>query len=205
MLDRLRDQPEPLSLAALVRATGQHENTLREHLDGLLRVGLVRRERAPSSGRGRPAWLYEAVGDRSASEYAGLAAALALAVSESSADPAEVGRRAGVAWGRQLAQGRGAAAAPPEDARARVVELLDDLGFAPEQEAGRPADVHLTRCPLLEAAHRHPEVVCAVHLGLVEGALAEHGASAEGSRLEPFARPGSCLLTVPPVPGDASH
>jgi len=55
VLDLLKGQTEPLSQAALVEASGLHANTVREHLDGLRRRGLVRRLRAESSGRGRPA------------------------------------------------------------------------------------------------------------------------------------------------------
>ncbi len=54
----------------------------------------------------------------------------------------------------------------------------------------------LRTCPLLDAARRHPEVVCQVHLGLVDGALAAHEVTAPGARLEPFARPGACVLTL---------
>ena len=49
---------------------------------------------------------------------------------------------------------------------------------------------------LLDAARRHTEVVCSVHLGLVRGALAAYGASEDGTALEPFAEPGACLLHV---------
>jgi len=35
-----------------------------------------------------------------------------------------------------------------------------------------------------------------VHLGLLQGALTELGAPAEGVRLTPFARPGQCLVTL---------
>ena len=71
-------------------------------------------------------------------------------------------------------------------------------GFAPEHEGDE--QVRLTRCPLLEAAHRHPEVVCGVHLGIVRGALEEYGADPEGSDLLPFAEPGACRLVMPPLP-----
>ena len=87
-----------------------------------------------------------------------------------------------------------------EAARREVIHLLDELGFAPEQEDGG-ARVALTRCPLLEAAHRFPEVVCAVHLGIVRGALDEYGADATGTDLVPFAEPGACRLVVPPLDG----
>jgi predicted ArsR family transcriptional regulator len=207
ILEQLRDQPEPLTQAALVRITGLHPNTVREHLEGLLRVGLVRRFAAQPQGRGRPAWLYETTpeGDNegaggTSGEYAGLAAALAGTLAATSPDPRGDAVRAGEAWGRELVRNRGASdeAETPEDARDRVVTMLGDLGFAPRREDD-PAQVHLTHCPLLAAAHRHPEVVCGVHLGIVRGALLEYGATPDGAHLEPFARPGSCRLVVPPV------
>jgi predicted ArsR family transcriptional regulator len=208
ILEQLRDQPEPLTQAALVRITGLHANTVREHLEGLLRVGLVRRFAAQPQGRGRPAWLYETTpeGDTegdggSSGEYAGLAAALAGTLAATSTDPRADAVRAGEAWGRELVRNRGASdeADSPEDARERVVTMLGDLGFAPQRGEDDPAQVQLTHCPLLAAAHRHPDVVCGVHLGIVRGALLEYGAAPEGAHLEPFARPGSCRLVVPPV------
>lgn len=202
LLERLRDQPEPLTLAALVAATDLHENTVREHLDGLLHAGLVRRHRAEPSGRGRPAWLYESTAAASpGSEYAGLAAALAGTIARTSPDPARTATTAGEDWGHELARDRGTGPTTPQEARRRVLELLDDLGFEPEADPAEPADVRLTRCPLLEAAHRHPEVVCAVHLGIVRGALEEYGADPAGAALTPFAEPGACRLVVPPTGG----
>ncbi len=204
-MDRLRDQPEPLTLASLVTATGLHENTLREHLAALVRRGMVRRHRAESVGRGRPAWLYELVdGEPSGSEYARLAAALAGAIARTHDDPGPVAAAAGQEWGRDLARDRGAVPRAPRDAGEEVLRLLDDLGFAPEPTHEDPAEVRLTRCPLLEAAHRHPEVVCAVHLGIVQGALSEYGADPAGSALVPFAEPGACRLVLPPRDDDPS-
>ena len=196
----LRDQPEPLTQAALVRVTGLHANTVREHLQTLVRRGLVARSRAEPKGRGRPAWLYEltAVQPETA-EYAGLAAALAAAIARTSATPGKDATLAGEEWGRELARIQGAAPRSPDAARDHVVAMLGDLGFQPEREASDPAAVRLTRCPLLEAAHRHPEVVCGVHLGIVRGALEEYGADPAGSDLVPFSEPGACRLVVPPL------
>lgn len=205
LVERLREQPEPLTLASLVLVTGLHENTLREHLAALVRRGLVRRFRAEPSGRGRPAWLYELTAEEPArSEYAGLAAALAATIARTSDDPGRAAAAAGEEWGRELARDRGAVPVSPAAARDQVLRLLDDLGFEPETTPDHPAEVRLTRCPLLEAAHRHPEVVCGVHLGIVRGALEEYGADPAGSALEPFAEAGSCRLVVPPLDGDPS-
>ncbi len=197
----LRDQPDPLSLAALARGLGRHENTVREHLEGLGRRGLVRRFRAEPSGRGRPAWLYELTAEPAENAYAGLAAVLAGTIARTSDRPREDATAAGEAWGHELVRDRGAVVSGAEEARDLVVEMLGDLGFAPVPEEGDPAEVRLTRCPLLEAAHRHPEVVCGVHLGIVRGALAELGADPSGAGLVPFAEPGACRLVVPPVTG----
>jgi predicted ArsR family transcriptional regulator len=59
--------------------------------------------------------------------------------------------------------------------------------------------VKLCRCPLLEAAHEHPEVVCGVHLGVVRGALEVLGADpdqTEHTTLQPFSEPGACRLDL---------
>ncbi len=205
IVDRLRDQPEPLTLSSLVTATGLHENTLREHLAGLVGRGLVRRHRAEPAGRGRPAWRYELTEEETAgSEYAGLAAALAAAMARTNDNPGPAAAAAGEEWGRELARDRGATPGSSRAARDEVLQLLDDLGFTPQAAPERPAQVRLTRCPLLEAAHRHPEVVCAVHLGIVRGALTEYGADPAGSSLVPFAEPGACRLVLPPLDEDAS-
>jgi predicted ArsR family transcriptional regulator len=196
LLETLRAQTEPATLTALARAAGLHENTVRDHLDALVDTGLATRSSAPPSGRGRPAWLYQATqaDPEAASEYAGLAGALASAIHHRSTDPVEDALAAGRTWGHDLAR---AHPAPPgrqaTAARRGVVGLLADLGFAPEADA-RTARVRLTRCPLLEAAQRYPDVVCGVHLGLTQGALAEYGANPDGARLLPFAEPGACLL-----------
>jgi predicted ArsR family transcriptional regulator len=195
ILDLLSAQPEPTTLAALVSATGLHANTVREHLDALHHDGLVERSREHGGGRGRPAWRYAATGaSAGTSEYAGLAAALAAAVERTSPDPAADARIAGTAWGRDLARSHGRpASGSAAAARREVVDLLAEIGFEPRTD-DRATTVRLTRCPLLEAAHRSPEVVCGVHLGLVSGALEEYGTDPEGTDLEPFAEPGACLL-----------
>lgn len=200
----LRAQTEPVSLGALAAHTRLHANTVREHLEALRHLGLVARHPAAASGRGRPAWLYEATGaEPGSSEYAGLAAALADSIHRTSDAPTKAATEAGMNWGRRLVRDRGSSAGDgdaPDDggaaARREVVALLDDLGFGPRTDDDDEAVVHLTRCPLLAAAHQYPDVVCGVHLGLVRGALEEYGAESSDAELEPFAEPGACLLRM---------
>ena len=193
ILDALRSRSEPTSLADLSAATGLHVNTLRGHLDDLQDVGTVSRTPAPAVGRGRPAWLYVADGPDPApgTEYAGLATALALSLERSSESPRDEAVLAGQAWGRTLATEIPDAGA----GSTRVVRVLERMGFAPRRS--EPGVVRLTRCPLLQAARAHPDVVCGVHLGIVQGVLAKSRASSVSAGLEPFAEPGACLLTLP--------
>ncbi len=196
LLETLAGQQEPTTLLALVVATGLHANTVREHLEALEEAGLVQRQRAAPNGRGRPAWLYRATEAPDRSEYAVLAATLAATIHRTSDSPREDAITAGRDWGRDLARAKGRPQDPGQPAaRRQVVEILADLGFAPVAD-NRQSVVRLTRCPLLEAAHRFPDVVCGVHLGLVRGALEEYGAEAERSELFAFSEPGACRLEL---------
>ncbi len=189
LLETLQRQSGATSIGALAAHTGLHENTLRGHLEGLEDDGLVTRRREAPEGRGRPAWLWSAT-DARTSEYAGLAAALATALHRTSSRPAEDAAVAGHDWGRTLVRDR-----PPRPAGSLelVRDLMAELDFGPVID--EPAEtVRLTRCPLLEVARRHTDVVCSVHAGLAAGALAESGDTTTEVTLEPFAEPGACLL-----------
>lgn len=199
VLEAVECHTEPVTLTFLAEHTGLHPNTLREHLEALEARGLVRRFRAAPSGRGRPAWLYtvaEADLAAAGSEYAGLAATLAAHIHRTSTDPRGDAVIAGRAWGRELARRAGPPGRPgAAAARRQVTQLLDDVGFCPEPNA-RATVVRLTRCPLLETAKEYPDVVCGVHIGIVQGALEEYGVDGEASVLEPFSEPGACRLEL---------
>lgn len=176
---------------------GLHRNTVREHLDALVDLGLVERSTETAVGRGRPAALYRpSAADPAvaARDYAGLATALAGHLARTSADPERDARVAGVDWGRELAEETGRA---DGDQRRAVLDALARLGFAPDDD-GAERGVALRRCPLLDAARRYPSVVCQVHLGIVEGLLQSMDApTGPGLDLIPFAEPGACRLFLP--------
>jgi len=198
VLDELRHKGL-LTVSELAATTGLHENTIREHLDGLAEVHLIGREQAPASGRGRPAWRYSARPVQQSTrtrDYAGLATALAAQIAGTSAAPAADALAAGERWGRSLV-----ADLPAEPtrqaARHRVTALLTELGFSPTAD-GQHRWLRLERCPLLDAARQYPDVVCAVHAGLVRSALISLGAAPDHDQvdLRPFAEPGACLLRL---------
>jgi predicted ArsR family transcriptional regulator len=196
----------------LAEEAGQHRNTIREHLEALVEAGLARRSTAAADGRGRPAWLYRAVEPATDGQaYAALAAALAAHIAHTQANPRAEGIRAGELWAERLdaglppeASGPGLprqapgpdaerTAAPGPEVRRRAVEILESVGFGVESDENWTS-IRLDVCPLLEAARQTPEVVCAVHLGLVRGSLKSMGADPEQAELIPFAKPGACLL-----------
>ena len=199
LLRLLEAQHAPASLAALVRATGLHENTVRGHLESLQRDGFVTRRRAPASGRGRPAWLWQAARREASTPYAPLAGVLAATLMRTSGDPAGEAREAGRQWGRELVEAKTEDDRPaPADSASvggAVADLMREQGFGPDRLDDEET-ILLRRCPLIEAAARHPEVVCAVHLGMVEGALQSLGVQDAVATLDPFTGPSECTLRV---------
>lgn len=188
----------PLDARELARRVGLHVNTVRVHLNALAEAGLAEAETVPSTGRGRPRLAYRATGaaaEEGGRRYRLLAEILTALVvrfgSEAKAQLEEIGE----AWGHYLVDSPPPFAALSDaEAVERLLELLDGIGFRPELETGTPGRRILMRpCPFLELARRHQEVVCPIHLGLIRGALAELGATARATKLEPFVRPDLCV------------
>lgn len=208
ILELLSQSETPCTVNSLAIQTGQHENTIREHLDALVDENLAIRYQSPEHLRGRPAWLYRILDDADQShdkEYAGLASALAGQIARSSKHPRKDAIEAGQSWAPTLVQnsrlkpdldGKATMKKNATISRSSVVTLLDQLGFAPTHNADL-TKVKLTRCPLLDAARQYPDIICEVHLGIIRGTLDECGADTiqiEKTILEPFSQPGACLL-----------
>ena len=194
VLQYLRGQAAPVTAGTLAALCALHVNTVREHLDALVDDGLATRERSHPSGRGRPAFRYRArpPQESPAREYAGLAAVLAAQIARSSADPRRDALAAGENWGRVLTAGQ-TPTADPGEARTRVLDLLEEIGFAPEADP-EARQVRLRRCPFVETAREHPGVICGVHEGLVRAGLAALGGVRQEVELMPFAEPDACRL-----------
>lgn len=205
VLERLRASDGALSVEKLAAGTGQHTNTVREHLEALVASGFAACTTAPSTGRGRPAKLYSATpGEMRPTGYAALAAALASHIAATSKDPAGAGDLAGRQWAHAMTlpgsvQAHVPGAAGAHQARHRVVSALQDAGFGVQGDADA-TELTLTTCPILAAARENPEVVCAVHLGLVKGLLEGSGILESDVELVPFSGPGRCSLHLPAVP-----
>lgn len=198
ILEVLQSSQSSETATMIAERTGLHHNTVREHLDALVDLGLVDRVKSVPKGRGRPSWHFKASDsqtehDPRVREFAGLAGALSSYLAETSKDPQAEAKRAGRAWGNEMVERRGLA--NQGGSRKTIIEMLDHLGFAPKANRSGTSAA-LTRCPLLDVARKYPEVVCATHLGLVEGAMESMGIDSSSADLRPFSEPGACRLLL---------
>jgi predicted ArsR family transcriptional regulator len=196
LLLALRSSRGPLSVDELAAELSVHPNTVRAHLDVLLAAELVVSTREITARPGRPRRLFAAPPDDAEREHALLAAALASTL-EPRADGPALAQGAGRQWGHTLIErlepGVGPTAA---NCIGRVNALLARRGFAPEEHG--EAEIVMRRCPFRELAERYPRVICALHSGIIEGALDELGAPLEVERLQPWATPDTCVAHLRP-------
>ncbi|MHB1009805.1 MAG: helix-turn-helix transcriptional regulator [Propionibacteriaceae bacterium] len=158
--------------------------------------------------------------------YRMLARVLASGIDEAgprTGQPGSVATEAGRRWGQRAVEAQDAPDASPDEhsepgdhdyAVGRIVALLDDVGFAPRLRVSVAATtdpratgtdpatatvIELHQCPFKEVAIEHSEIVCGVHLGLIQGALDQMHASPFTVRLEPFVSPVLCLAHLAPT------
>jgi predicted ArsR family transcriptional regulator len=198
VLDLLRAVSSPLGVQEVADRTGLHPNTARFHLDGLVEAGLASREPQPRATPGRPSMAYRATGDggpAGARRYRLLAEMLTSLVTGMMPDPGKAAVEAGREWGGYLTEPPPPYQRPSTgEAVARLTAITEQLGFAPQAEAdGKRYRLCLRHCPFREVALQHQDVVCSLHLGLMQGALGRMRAPVTADRLEPFAEPNLCV------------
>ncbi|WP_103381654.1 helix-turn-helix transcriptional regulator [Pseudonocardia dioxanivorans] len=211
ILEIVQQALEPVEVGEVARAAGIHPNTARFHLDALVADGVLDCAAGAPAGRGRPRHTYRARPGQArgtARRYQLLAEILLSHLELSGEDAADKATTAGRAWGAYLApRPAPARAVRPDAALTQLLTMLGDLDFAPEPVHTRPdgvdtADwpdvVRLRHCPFLELAVPQRDLVCRVHLGLMQGALAELKAPVSVTSLVPFEEPGACLAHLAP-------
>jgi len=184
-----------MSIVAIADVLGVHPNTVRFHLDSLVGDGVVEQVEPDRKGPGRPPLMFQAVRqmDRGGTRHYRLLAEILTMAVAAERDPRAKALAAGRAWGRKL-QSLPANATTADDAIDHLIDVLDDLGFAPERrKADGEQQVGLRHCPFLELAENRTNVICPVHLGLMQGAMETWGAPVTVERLDAFVEPDLCL------------
>jgi predicted ArsR family transcriptional regulator len=203
ILDMLRASDTPLSVNAIAEALSVHPNTVRFHLDALIDTGRVERLLGDIAGPGRPPIVYRASRsmDRNGpSNYRLLARMLTAHLASTARDPAKTATELGRGWGPSLigpsvlSASAKPAVATKTEVLTRVVGVLDEIGFEPEpHKGGRSKEIRLRHCPFLDLVGDHGAVICSLHLGLMQGAMAQLNGPVTVDRLDPFVEPDLCV------------
>jgi predicted ArsR family transcriptional regulator len=176
----LARSPVPRSTAEVAESLGLHVNTVRPQMERMREVGLL--EVAPDhrGAPGRPQHRYSvAPGAPSLGleppTFPMLARMLLGVAARSQAEPDDV-----LAAGRD--QGAVEAAVVVRHGNRScsqaVVAMLTRLGFDPEPVGDGDGDtttIAFARCPFADLAADHPELVCSLHRGLIEGFVGSVG------------------------------
>ena len=201
VLHLLRAAGSPVSVRDIADQAGLHPNTVRFHLDALVDAGLAARTPTERTTPGRPSMAYRPVsggGPVSGWRYRLLAEMLTSLIAGMLPKPGETAAEFGREWGRSLTE------LPPPyqrldagEAVERLTAIMAEIGFAPEAVTdGTQYQLRLRHCPFREVAQNHQDVVCQLHIGLMQGALTQMRAPVTADRLQPFAEPGLCIATL---------
>ena len=201
IVDFIKASDSPVAVAAIADGLGIHPNTVRFHLDDLVARGQVERVPGETSGPGRPPHVFQA---RQGMDPEGprsyrLLAEIALGAIATGPDPTSRRWQPDATWGAfLLGRPPSATTVTEEEAMGRLLELLAELGFAPERSTTGNA-IGLRNCPFLELVDSHAQILCPLHLGVMQGAMTVLTTDVVVDRLEPFAEPGLCLAHVSTV------
>lgn len=192
--------PRPLATAEIAETLDLHPNTVRPHLERMRDLGLVEVTAAATGAVGRPQHRY-AIADDAPSlgleppVFPLLARVLLAGAAAGGLDPddlADAGRDQGVA---------AAAAVQPALACADALEKeLSGLGFDPARvDDADDVTIAFTHCPFRELAEAHPDLVCSMHRGMVEGFVGARG-DAEVTRFHPLVDRSPCRVELQTAP-----
>ena len=167
------------TISELCEATELHPNTVREHVQRLIDGGYVVGEVEHRTSRGRPRVLYSPAAGRSP---------VARRKAQEAARRGDLMRR--VLPTTQTAL--------PVEAVHQLDALIDDLGdagFDPlvDEDA---LTVDLSPCPRADVPDRERATLCGVHLGLMDGVLAQAGGPLKIVGMAASCDPETCVVQL---------
>ncbi len=168
----------PRTTADIAESLGLHPNTVRPHLERMRDVGLLQVEADGRGSVGRPQHRYALAADAPSlglepPAFPLLARMLAPLAAASELEPDDVALVGAEAGRAMAANGAGR---PRTACVEAVTAMLAELGFDPAVVAdGDMATIAFTHCPFADLAAAHPEIVCHLHRGLVQGYVEQIG------------------------------
>lgn len=197
----------PLATAEVAETLDLHPNTVRPHLERMRDLGLLEVTTAATGSVGRPQHRYALAADAPSlglepPAFPTVTRMLLHAAAAAGLDPdelADAGREQGAVdfqrrsgAGRDLATTGQAAADTIDDLEAE----LADFGFDPARiDDGTAVTIAFTHCPFRELAEAHPDLVCSMHRGMVEGFVA-CGTGASIAAFHPLVDRTPCQVDV---------
>ena len=174
----LLEAVRPLTTAEIADTLDLHPNTVRPHLERMRDVGLVLVEAGGRGEVGRPQHRYSVAPDAPSLGLEPPALPVLARLLVSMAARAGVGAADAEASGHAEGDRRAVGYVDAPSSLEALVSDLDRLGFDPVVSDGGDDDtavVAFANCPFADVAADHPELVCALHRGLVAGFVARMG------------------------------
>jgi predicted ArsR family transcriptional regulator len=200
ILDLLRGSHASLDVLQIAEQSDLHPNTVRFHLKILVNARLACCRTDPRRGTsGRPRLLYAASTDHIDTlhqhGYQLLADIFASYLAANSTIATGLPEEAGRAFARRHRRpSQPFAEVSSDEAVRQVIAIFTELGFQPELVSHGPHHrILLHACPFRALATKHPDIVCAVHLGLLKQTLANLSTAVQVTELEPFVTPHLCV------------
>ena len=188
----------PVATAEIAETLDLHANTVRPHLERMRDLGLVEVTTVPTGSVGRPQHRYALAADAPSlglepPAFPTVTRMLLHVAAAAGVDPEELveaGREQGRAdFARRTADG-------PRDLVDALEGELEAFGFDPARaDDGDAVTIAFTHCPFRELAEAHPDLVCNLHRGMVEGFLG-CGAGAEVRQFHPLVDRTPCQVDV---------
>jgi predicted ArsR family transcriptional regulator len=177
----VRESAEPMTAAHIAAAFEIHANVARHHLDrladeGYLEIARRRPEGQNGPGAGRPAKCYTSTDKEielqfPARRYDLLADLLIRVVQRLDPERAsEIAAQVGHEYGVELAGTLELPAAGFDSVLATVQQAMVNVGFAVDTNTNN-RQLLMSHCPFGRTAFDHPEVVCALDRGIVNGLM----------------------------------
>jgi predicted ArsR family transcriptional regulator len=175
-----RPHKENVSVRHLARHFKLHPNAIRQHLTKLEEAGLVSSESLKPTSSGRPQRVYKLKGPVHGAELLPrdykLLCEMLLELMVTSKIPIQEIKSFGRKWGERLVKtrlGKDREPFSPDEIARLLVGQFSGWGFEPKLAglSDRRIDIRLQNCIFREVVEFHPDLVCPLLHGVLEGML----------------------------------